>query len=185
MRRRLAALVSEQCERLTKILDEILLTSQLDSGNVQPASETFDMTDVLDAVVRSVQPGSRARIVVRSPEGIRARGDLDRLRQVVANLVDNALKYSADTVRVDVETRHFFARITVSDDGPGIPAAERDRVFAKFYRLDPGQRTGVGGTGLGLYIARELVERMGGRIGMLPREGGAAFFVDVPLEHGE
>lgn len=73
------------------------------------------------------------------------------------------------------------ARIAISDEGPGIPPAEQDRIFAKFDRLDPDERSGVGGTGLGLYIARELVERMDGRIGLLRRERGATFYVDVPL----
>jgi signal transduction histidine kinase len=62
----------------------------------------------------------------------------------------------------------------------GIPAAEAEHVFEKFYRLDPDQQLGVGGTGLGLYIARELVRRMDGRIGLLPRQRGATFYVDVP-----
>jgi two-component system OmpR family sensor kinase len=70
--------------------------------------------------------------------------------------------------------------VTVADDGPGIPPADRERVFEKFFRVDPSQQTGGGGTGLGLYIARELVQRMGGRIGYLPRDRGTTFFVDVP-----
>jgi signal transduction histidine kinase len=73
-----------------------------------------------------------------------------------------------------------MVRISVSDNGPGIPDPDRDRVFEKFFRLDPGQRSGVGGTGLGLYIARELTQRMGGRIGLLPRERGTTFFLDLP-----
>jgi two-component system sensor histidine kinase SenX3 len=82
---------------------------------------------------------------------------------------------------VRVERRDLSARITVSDEGPGIPAAEQEAIFEKFYRLDPDQRSGVGGTGLGLYIARELVDRMGGRIGLLRRERGATFYIDLPL----
>jgi PAS domain S-box-containing protein len=185
MRRQLLAMVVEQCVRLTKILDQILLASQLDSGNVVSAADGFDVTEVVDSVVRGVDPGARGRIIVDVQEGVAAYADLDRLRQVVSNLVDNALKYSPGAVRVAVEQREFFARITVADDGPGIAAAERERVFEKFFRLDPSQRGGVGGTGLGLYVARELVDRMGGRIGLLPREHGASFFVDVPLARAE
>jgi PAS domain S-box-containing protein len=180
----LVAMIREQAERLAKILDQILLTSQLDSDNLSAHLDTFDATDVLDAVVRAVAPAARGRVVVAAPEGVVIRADLDRLRQVVSNLVDNAVKYSSGRVRLEVERREFYARIVVCDDGPGIPAPERDRVFDKFFRLDPAQRSGVGGTGLGLYIARELVERMGGRIGLLARERGAAFFVDVPAAPG-
>jgi signal transduction histidine kinase len=82
---------------------------------------------------------------------------------------------------VRVERRELSARITVSDEGPGIPADEQPRIFEKFYRLDPGQRSGVAGTGLGLYIARELADRMGGRVGLLHRSRGSTFYVDVPL----
>ncbi|HEY6962964.1 MAG TPA: ATP-binding protein [Gaiellaceae bacterium] len=181
LRRQLVGMIVEQAQRLAKILDQILVTSQLDSQNLRTGSETFDVTEVVDGVVRGVDEGARSRIVVSADEGITARADLDRLRQVVGNLVDNALKYSGGPVRLAVEHREISVRITVSDDGPGIPAADRERVFEKFFRLDPSQRTGVGGTGLGLYIARELVQRMGGRMGMLARERGATFFVDVPL----
>jgi signal transduction histidine kinase len=181
LRRQLLGMVVEQCLRLGKILDQILVTNQLDTANVHTSTAVFDATDVVDGVVRSVDAGARGRIVVSAPQGITVRGDLDRLRQVVANLVDNALKYSGGRVNVGVEQREITARFTVSDVGPGIPSGDRERVFDKFFRLDPEQRTGVGGTGLGLYIARELVQRMGGRIGLLPREHGSTFFVDVPL----
>jgi len=180
-RRRLVLMIVDQCDRLAKILDQILLTSQIDRNGLDPTLQAFDCTEVVDAVVRGVDAGLRHRIVAETSAGVRIRADLDRLRQVVANLVDNALKYSEGAVRIAVAERDFRARITVADDGRGIPAAERDRVFEKFFRLDPVQRGGVGGTGLGLYIARELTQRMGGRIGVLPRERGATFFVDVPL----
>jgi PAS domain S-box-containing protein len=181
MRRQLVAMIVEQCLRLTKILDQILLASQLDTDNVLLDFDSFDVTEVVDSVVRGVDAAARQRIVVDAHEGVVARGDLDRLRQVVSNLVDNALKYSGGPVRVGLERREFFVRLTVSDDGPGIPPADRDRIFDKFFRLDPDQSAGVGGTGLGLYVARELAERMGGRIGLRPRERGSTFFVDVPL----
>jgi signal transduction histidine kinase len=131
-------------------------------------------------------PDERRRIVLGARVGALVRADRDRLRQVMANVVDNALKYSDGAVRVEVIVRELAVRITVSDEGPGIPSVDRDRVFEKFFRLDPAQRTGVGGTGLGLYIARELTQRMGGRIGFLRRERGTTIFTDVPRpEPGE
>ena len=181
-RRGLLSMIVEQCLRLARILDQILLTAQLDRDSLRSETESFDLTDVVDGVVRALDDGTRSRIVVTADEGVVASGDLDQLRQVVANIVDNALKYSEGPVRVGIERRELFARITVCDEGPGIPAGDRERIFEKFFRLDPGQRSGVGGTGLGLYIARGLVQRMGGRIGVLARERGSAFFVDVPLQ---
>jgi PAS domain S-box-containing protein len=180
-KRDLLQMIVEQSDRLSKILDQILLASQVDTDNLDTTAQSFDATEVFESVVQTVGAGLRARIVVQSQPGITIRADLDRLRQVIANLVDNALKYSSGPVRIDVVKRDLVARITVTDEGAGIPAAERERVFEKFFRLDPAQRGGVGGTGLGLYIARELVQRMGGKIGLLARERGATFFVDVPL----
>lgn len=179
-RRRLLAVIVEQSERLAKILDQILVTSRLDGGNLEPQIAAFEVGDVVDTVLQGVDPGARQRVVVAVPSALHVQADLDRLRQVVANLVDNALKYSSANVRLGAEPRDWAVRLTVADDGPGIPAADRERVFEKFFRVDPGQHTGVGGTGLGLYIARELVQRMGGRIGYLARERGTTFFVDVP-----
>jgi signal transduction histidine kinase len=180
-RRMFLEMIVEQSDRLTTVLDEILLASAIDSGRLETSVATFDAHAVLDSVLLGVPAGERSRLIVSAPKPIRVRGDLDRLRQATANLVDNALKYSDGPVRVGVTERDLSARFTVADEGPGIPFAERDRVFEKFFRLDPAQRGGIGGTGLGLYVARELVNRMGGRIGCLPRDRGATFYVDVPL----
>ena len=109
--------------------------------------------------------------------------DRDRVRQVLMNLVENAMKYSPDGGRIElgVEPTGSNARFRVRDEGLGIPADEHARIFDKFYRLDPGMTRGVGGTGLGLYICSELVERMGGRIWVESREGvGSAFFFEIP-----
>jgi PAS domain S-box-containing protein len=177
----LLGLVVDQAERLTRILDQILLTSALDTSNLDARMLTFEAHEVVDAVLQGVAAGDRGRVIVSVSDRLAVQGDLDRLRQVIANLVDNALKYSDGPVRLTVGERDLSARFTVADEGAGIPAADRDRVFEKFFRLDPAQRRGIGGTGLGLYIARELVQRMGGRIGYLPRDRGTCFYVDLPL----
>ncbi|HET8527430.1 MAG TPA: ATP-binding protein [Gaiellaceae bacterium] len=179
-RRTMLELLVEQARRLATIVDQILLTSRLETGNAEVGAEVFDLADVFVDLGRAAT-GETHRLIVDVEPGIRVRGDLDRLRQVVTNLADNALKYSGGPVRCAVETRELAARITISDEGPGIPPGEQERIFEKFYRLDPAQSSGVGGTGLGLYIARELVERMDGRVGLLRRDGGATFYVDVPL----
>jgi PAS domain S-box-containing protein len=174
-RRGLLEVLVEQAQRLAGIVDQILFASRLDSVGVDAQLDVLDAADVLEGL-----GASSHRIVVDADRGVCIRADGDRLRQVIENLVDNALKYSSGPVRVAVERRELSGRILVSDEGPGIPAAERERIFEKFYRLDPDQRSGVSGTGLGLYIARELVDRMGGRIGLLGSDGGATFYVDIP-----
>ncbi|HKN63334.1 MAG TPA: ATP-binding protein [Gaiellaceae bacterium] len=177
-RKGLLAVLVEQSRRLVRIVDEILLATQLDARAVSTQVETFDVREVL-ATLETIS-GSH-RVLVTTHESICVRADPDRLSQVVGNLVDNALKYSTGPIRVAVERRELSARITVADEGPGIPSAERERIFEKFVRLDPEQHLGVSGTGLGLYIARELVERMDGRIGLLGGAEGATFYIDLPL----
>ena len=106
------------------------------------------------------------------------------MRQILANLLDNAVKYSPDggALRLSIARNDTFVRFSVSDEGLGIPASEHGRIFEKFYRLDPELTRGVGGTGLGLYISRELVRRMKGRVTVESREGeGSTFRVDLPV----
>src|SRR5207237_7705534 len=107
--------------------------------------------------------------------------------QVLANLVDNAVKYSplGGRVAVQLAQRGDRVQIAVTDPGLGIPAGERGRIFEKFYRLDPDMTHGIGGTGLGLYISRELVLRVGGRIWVEPNDGpGSVFTVEIPAASG-
>src|SRR5207249_10131664 len=103
--------------------------------------------------------------------------------QVMANLLDNAVKYSpaGGDVHVRLEAAGEYVRLSVADEGLGIPAAEQSRIFEKFYRLDPDMTGGIGGTGLGLYISRELVRRVHGRIWVEPNGGrGSLFHVEIP-----
>ena len=103
---------------------------------------------------------------------------------MLTNLIDNAVKYSPDGGRVDVqlERRDRHVRVSIRDEGLGIPPSEQARIFEKFYRLDPNLTRGVGGTGLGLYICRELVRQMDGRLWVVSAEGeGSTFFFELPL----
>jgi signal transduction histidine kinase len=111
-------------------------------------------------------------------------GDPGRTRQVLTNLVDNAIKYSPHGGRIElaVEADEGYARFTVRDEGLGIPLGEQKRIFEKFYRLDPDHRRGIGGSGLGLYICRELVRTMNGRIWVESDLGkGATFAFELPI----
>ena len=111
-------------------------------------------------------------------------GDEGRTHQVLANLIDNAVKYSpaGSRVDVDVQRERGGVRFSVRDRGPGIPRAEQEHVFEKFYRLDPDQRHGVGGSGLGLYICRQLVSSMKGRIWVEPApQRGSIFAFELPV----
>ncbi|HEX2111039.1 MAG TPA: ATP-binding protein [Gaiellaceae bacterium] len=184
-RERFVSMIVEEADRLGRIVNEILLANQLDADRVEPVAEPFDPGELVERVAEATRshapPGISLELVVRPAAQVAA--DRDKVRQVLVNLVDNALKYSPDggTVELGVEPGDGNVRFYVRDEGLGIPPAEQDRIFEKFYRLDPGMTRGVGGTGLGLYICSQLVERMGGRIWVESSHGeGSTFAFELP-----
>jgi two-component system phosphate regulon sensor histidine kinase PhoR len=191
-RDRFVSLIAEESERLGRIVNEILLANQLDSGRVDLGTEPFDPIELVERVVEAARTHAPTEIVVERVAPERAplvAADRDKVRQVLINLTENAIKYSPDGGRIrvglelgqspDEETVIFY----VKDEGIGIPAEEQARIFEKFYRLDPQMTRGVGGTGLGLYICSELVHRMGGNIWVESREGqGSTFLLELPVE---
>ena len=181
-RRQLLTMVVEQADRLTRIVDQILLTSRLDADeNIDSGGGSFDVAEVAADVCAALSEADRGRVEVDADDAaLRVPGGADTVAQILTSLLDNALKYSDGMVRVRVEAKEAVVRFGIADDGPGIPAGERGRVFEKFYRLDPDQQHGVGGMGLGLYIAKVLTERLGGRIFLQPRERGTTVVVELP-----
>ncbi|HEY2940582.1 MAG TPA: ATP-binding protein [Gaiellaceae bacterium] len=180
-------MIAVQSRRLADLVDEILVAGQLDSGSLRVVSEPFDAEELVWAAVAvaRMRVGEGTRIDVSVPAVLpRVRGDAERTRQVLANLLDNAIKYSPDggriEVTVDADNRHVS--FAIRDEGLGIPLGEQERIFDKFYRLDPDQRRGIGGSGLGLYICRELVRSMNGRIHVESDPGqGALFTFELPV----
>jgi len=133
--------------------------------------------------MREQLPDSVTLTVSTDSNGGAALGDPNRIEQVLVNLIDNAVKYSPDGGSVTVRTAPAVAavRVEVTDQGMGISPAEHEAVFEKFYRADPQHRAVPSGTGLGLYICRELVKRMGGTIGVRSAPGeGSTFFFELP-----
>jgi PAS domain S-box-containing protein len=185
-RESLLAVVGSEADRLARTVNDILSASRLDSGTLRIAIESCDAGVLADKVVsaqRAHLPGNVELALVRGRVAPMA-ADADKVRQVLVNLVDNAVKYSPDGGRVAlrVEQRGSHVRFAVADEGLGIPFPDQRRIFDKFYRLDPNLTRGVGGTGLGLYISRELVQRMNGRIWVQSAPGrGSTFFVELPV----
>jgi len=129
------------------------------------------------------------KVVVDLPDApLPARADAEKLRQVFSILVDNAIRYSpgGGTITVGAALHDDTVEVTVSDEGIGIPQADQEQIFRKFYRgADAELRVGAGGTGLGLFIARGLVTAMGGRIWVESREGeGSQFSFELPASTG-
>jgi PAS domain S-box-containing protein len=185
-RDRFVSLIADESERLGRIVNEILLASQLDAGRVDLASEPFDAAELVERVVESTRAYAPPGVSVegRVPDDLPlVEADREKVRQVVVNLVENAIKYSPDGGRVEigVEPQEENVLFHVRDEGLGIPSDEQGRVFEKFYRVDPEMTRGVGGTGLGLYICNELVSRMGGHIWLESSAGeGSTFLFELP-----
>jgi signal transduction histidine kinase len=185
-RERFISLIVDESERLGRIVNQILLANQLDMGRLDLATEAFDAPELLERVAEAARTHMPPHlgIDVAVGEGVSAvAADKDHVRQILINLVENAIKYSPDggTIELGVDTIEGNALFHVADEGIGIPDEEQPRVFEKFYRLDPNMTRGIGGTGLGLYICNELVERMGGRIWVESRpERGSAFYFELP-----
>jgi len=185
-RERFISLIVDESERLGRIVNQILLANQLERGRVDVEPEAFDARDLLERVAEATRTHAPPHITLTVVAGESlppVAADKDHVRQILINLVENAIKYSPDGggIELGVETVDDNAVFRVVDEGLGIPDEEQPRVFEKFYRLDPQMTRGIGGTGLGLYICSALVERMGGRIWVESREGkGSAFSFEVP-----
>jgi PAS domain S-box-containing protein len=188
LRDKLLEVVVEEASRLSEIVNDLLLASQLDSGKLRINIEQCDPLEIaqleIDTASLHAPPG--VELVLQSPQSLpQVAADAGQLRQVISNLIDNAIKYSPDggKVTIALEDRDHHVQFAITDRGLGIPAAEQARIFEKFYRLDPDMNRGIGGTGLGLYICRELVRRVDGRIWVESQAGkGSTFYVEVPQE---
>jgi PAS domain S-box-containing protein len=189
-RRTFLGYIASESERLTEIVDQLLNVARLDAGDLTVKPEQIDVASVVSEVVGTVEEadamnGHRFELDLPS-EPLAAEADRDKLRQVFNILVENAIKYSPSggTVTVGARRTDQGVEVRVADEGAGIPVAEQERIFRKFYRAESNARGGAGGTGLGLFIARELVTAMGGRIWVESAEGeGSSFAFELPVAH--
>ena len=184
----LLEVIASESDRLARIVNDVLWVSKLESDGLRTAIEPRDPVELVRSVVEAarqyIPPGIELELKTPKQGVPLVAADGDKVRQVLTNLVENAVKYSPDGGRVTVtlSTVGRSARFSVRDEGLGVPPAEHRRIFEKFYRLDPDLTRGVGGTGLGLYISRELIERMGGRIWVESSgSGGSTFVTELPL----
>jgi signal transduction histidine kinase len=174
----------QEVDRMARLIRDLLLLAESGSGEVerQRAPQRLDL--LAQAVVSRLEGGERVRI---DAEPVTVDGDDERLRQLLANLVQNALRHASDqpgAVHLKIERRPPFAQLMVEDDGPGIPPDALGRVFDRFFRLDRGRSRAHGGSGLGLAIVRHVAEEHGGRAWAENRQdrSGARFVVTLPAE---
>jgi len=176
-----AAVIEEEADRLSSLVDGLLEMSQLDAGvlQVEPAFNTVD--DLIGAALRRAETVLRDHPIetdIAEEEMIAGRFDFSHSLRIVVNLLENAAKYSParTPIAIGAECRDGEIRISISDRGPGVPPSERDRIFEPFYRA-PGATPDVRGAGLGLSIARRLAEAQGGSLEINERQGGGSTFV--------
>jgi PAS domain S-box-containing protein len=182
--------IASEAGRLTAIVDALLNVARLDAGDLQVNLAPVDVRDVVSEVVTSAEAATangHSFVVDLPSEPLSAEADPDKLRQILSQLVDNALKYSPEggTVTVAARRKLETVEVRVADQGIGIPRGEQRRIFRKFYRGEGPPRDGApgsAGTGLGLFIAEGLVTAMGGRIWVDSSEGeGSSFGFELPL----
>jgi PAS domain S-box-containing protein len=180
-RRQLLEMIATQATRLKQITEAVLLTSRLDRDELPVERAPVDLAELVRTTIDAMG-AHLSEVALDVPANVgTASGDADRIQQVLVNLLDNAVKYGGGNVTVRVESANGPIRVSVADDGPGIMAADQQRIFEKFYRAEPQQHHGPGGTGLGLYISRELVRRMDGRLDVSSAPGeGATFVLELP-----
>ncbi|MBD0348073.1 MAG: GAF domain-containing protein [Thermoleophilia bacterium] len=187
-RRTFLGYIASEAERLTSIVDQLLSVARLEAGDLDVELAPTDVRRVVAEVVETVEASGALdghRFVIDLPsEPLDASVDRDKLRQILVNLVDNAVKFSpgGGTVTVAARRRPDAVEVRVVDEGVGVPAGEHDRIFSKFHRADSPV---TGGTGLGLFIAQGLVTAMGGRIWVDSQAGeGATFVFELPVARG-
>jgi PAS domain S-box-containing protein len=182
-RRQIAATINRESERLGRLVENVLDAARIEAGRLPTNPRPVRLGLVVEEAVAVLEGQAGPRIRVELPARLPAvMADPDRLRQVLDNLLANALKYGpADgQARVRARRENGFVRVSVADRGPGIPAEHLPRLFERFHRV-PGERQ-PGGTGLGLFITRNLVELMGGEVSVTSRRGrGSVFSFTLPV----
>ena len=186
--RDLVSIAMQNCERLVRLINDILDSERMMSGKMQFSFEPVDASAIIERCLRETESfaaGNGVRMHYSAPgKPVTVRADRHRLAQVMTNLLSNASKFSpsGSEVEVTLGSAGTVARVEVSDRGPGVPAPLAPRLFERFMQVDATNVRRVSGTGLGLAICKGLVERMNGHIGYLPRDGGGSvFFFELPL----
>jgi two-component system phosphate regulon sensor histidine kinase PhoR len=170
-------------QRLNLLLNDLIEISRIESGEMQMSFRYFAIREFLERMLEEMRPqadqkGVALTLVPGAPAGEQVFGDRDRLKQVIVNLIDNAIKYTnpGGTIALSAEADGDRCTVRVSDTGIGIPEEHHSRIFERFYRVDRDRSRDVGGTGLGLAIVKHIIEAHGGAIAVASTPGKGSVF---------
>ncbi len=189
--------LDNQVDKLTNLVSDLLDTSKLQTGKLQFNMEKFDLTTLVTEIVEDIQPTTTSHKIIVSSSGVATiKADKFRIGQVITNFLTNAIKYSPDSDKVNVEVKVVkkYVLVCVADFGFGIPEGEKEKIFERFYRTETQRAYNYPGLGLGLYISAEIVKRHNGKIWVESptfytrdsdgrREGrGSTFYFSLPIK---
>ncbi len=183
---KIAGIAKNNSDRLGALIEDLLQIQKMESGTLDYHFKPIAVRQVVERAIRLTKPiADTAQVTITvtgSSKALHVRADQSRLEQVVTNILSNAIKFShpGDEVLVEVENMVTGVRISVTDQGVGIPSESHDKIFAPFGQVDSSDTRAVGGTGLGLNIAKRIIEAHGGVIDYLSDVGnGSTFFIEL------
>ena len=187
--RRFVEIIRNHAARLSRLTDDLLKLSRIEAGKLDMDYQAVDLEILIDAAVESARDAANQKqlslVITNLPRNLpRIFADAILLREVLRNLLDNAIQYTPPGGRIEVESamREGLVVITIADTGIGIPQSDQSRIFERFYRVDAARSREVGGTGLGLAIAKHIVEAHGGQLWVDSAVGqGSKFYFSIPL----
>ena len=178
-------------ERLLNQIDSLLEFSKIEAGKMEVHVEPVNVNEVIQAAISTIEPslnGSSVRIIREIDPGIAALNtDREKLRQIVLNLLDNAVKFTErGEIKISASQQNGSFKLAVSDTGIGIPKEDLNKIFEEFHRGDSSSTKNYRGTGLGLAIVKQFVNLLGGEVAVESEVGkGSVFTVTLPVDHGD
>lgn len=178
--------IQKHTDRLAFLIEDLLSLSQLESGQIILRQQETNLHPIIERVLDELQSAAAQKSITLKnsvPTALEANADADRLEQAIYNLVDNGIKYgkSGGTITITAEDLPEFVKVSVQDDGPGIPPEAQERIFERFFRVDRARSRDQGGTGLGLAIVKHIVQSHGGKVWVESTPGhGSSFFLTLP-----
>jgi two-component system phosphate regulon sensor histidine kinase PhoR len=183
--REFVEMIARHAERLTRLTDDLLDLSRLETGDWKPQLQPIQLAPLADSVLELFRARAQAKNIALGedvPERLRANADRRALEQILVNLLDNAVKFTPPGGRVTLlgDGLGPTVMLSVVDTGPGIEAQHQARIFERFYRADAGRSRELGGTGLGLSIVKHLAQAMAGEVGLETSQNGSRFWLKLP-----